>query len=245
MQLWIGSYAFPANAVACTTATRGVQSKSGRVIRRVGSIVCSGTLFGAGQAALTLAEQNLRAALEDDYESLILRMDNGGVSSVNLINNDTLSGVRIVDGPNFGEPSGGEFATIRRFTFTAEAEWITPEGIGALVSFMETVGVQGNGGPGRRWRVPINAAPIRQITTPYTIVRYTHSGQAVGHTSRPEPPQPFFGRDLLVNEAESVTYDHPDPMGTSFINWPVRWNYLGEKSGATGPRVLLNRLPTF
>lgn len=244
MQLWYNGYAFPANAVACTTATRGVPSRSGRIIRRIGTIVCSGTLFGAGQAALTLAEQALRTALNQNYQSLILKMDNGANSSVNLINNSTLSGVRITDGPNFGEATGGEFARIRRFVFTAEAEWVTPDGVGALVSYQETVSVTGNGGPVRRWRVPVNAAPIRQITSPYSIVRYQHSGVAVGHTSRPEPPEPFFGRAILVNEAESVSYDHPEPMGLSFINWPVRWNYQGEK-GIGSNAVLRNRLPLF
>jgi hypothetical protein len=243
VQLWVGNYAFPANACACTMARRvSALSDSGRPLRYVQTFGVQGTLFGAGQAVLAALENGLRAQLAIEYQDIVLKTDAGLASGLFIPSRQSLSGVRILDGPNFMESRGSEYVTTRKFSFTAEAEFMQAGTETALVSFQETMSVTGNGGPVRRWRIPVNAKMIRQTVSPYSVIRYQHAGTAVGHFGQPIPPEPFFGRDLLVNEQENKATEHPKPLGNSFVNWPVRWNYAGESDVYMRP---VHTLPKF
>jgi hypothetical protein len=98
------------------------------------------------------------------------------------------------------------------------------------LSWAQAISTTGNGGPVRRWRVPVNDdyRPIRQRITPYSIIRLVQSGMATGHTSFIDPPAPVWPADLIVNEAEAVTREIGTPLGRSFVGNVTRWNYIFE-----------------
>jgi hypothetical protein len=228
VQLFWGSTPFPVNAAAVTGSVQFVRSGSGRPIESVQRVEVGFTLFGAGQKDLSNQEGVIRAALMTPYQDLILRRDDGGIAGISLINNSSLSGCVVVSGPDFGEAQGSEYVTTRRGRFVVEATYLVPGAQTALVSWTQTVSVLGNGGPRRTWREPVNAAPIRQVVKRQTVIRYTQSGQAVGHLVKPFVPPPIFGRAYLVNESEAVQYGTGEPLGRSWRNWPVSWNYVFE-----------------
>jgi hypothetical protein len=230
MRLWYGSYAFPTNAVEVTSSSRTEFSSFGRPVRYVVTYDCSGVVDGEGQAELTRAEDALRAALLTPYQDLMLKTDSGGNSSAGMISKNSLSGVRLVSGPDFREAQGAEFVTRRTFSFSMQAEYMIRGAENAVISWTETVSITGNGGPRRNWRFPLNTTPIRQEVTKYSLVRATQSGSAVGHTKRPTRPLPIWPL-LMVNEADTKSYEDPESKGQAYINWPVRWSYQFEVGG--------------
>jgi hypothetical protein len=214
VQLQWGSTPFDANGATVESDAQVVQSDSGRPLRWVVQLRCEARYLGTSNADLSAKDELVKAALAEPYRDLILKRNDGGQSSVYLLSRASLSGARIVSGPSFantGEP--GEFTRFRTVRFTAEAEYLLPNTFNALVSYRQAISIQGTGGPTRRTRFPINAAPVRQILTPYSQVVVTQSGAAVGHTRYPTPPAPFLSRDFLVNEAVAITYGEPKPRG--------------------------------
>lgn len=205
------------------------RSASGRVLRHRRSVEVTGPIYGDGQIALSRAEALARQALSVPYQDLVFFADDGTPTSLSLYTRDSLSGVTVVSGPHFDRPDGPDFVNMRTCRFTAEGEFVAPAAAGALVSWQQTMSRQGNGGPSRRWRFPVNAKPIRQIVSPHSLVRVTQSGRAVGHLARPAPAAPLIPREYLVNEADAVTEESPRPVGPgAWVEWPVRWSYSFE-----------------
>lgn len=229
MQLYWGNYAFPVNAAAVTSTLRTFRSQSGRPLRVLMDLRVTATLFGTTQTELTTLENQARSALAQPYKDLVLKQDDGNNSGLRLINRSSVGGVVITDGPNFMDAEGPEYVKTRTLEFTGEAEFILAGvSISALVSFFETVSVLGNGGPVRRWRVPVggdSVEPIRQIVTPRSMIRYTQSGEAVGLTRYPVP-RPIFPTVYLQNENEAIMRRTPSPKGNAWVDWPISWNYI-------------------
>jgi hypothetical protein len=228
MQLWQGNYGFPVNGALVTSRTEVVRSDSGRPLRWRMYLDVEFTLKGSGPAQLSALENAARDALSRPYVDLVLRDDTGIPTSSRLVNADSISGVMVVDGPTFRDGQGPEFVTLRTGRFTAVAEYVFRGAETALVSFTESISVQGNGGPVRNWRLPVNARPIRQEVTPYSIIRYTQQGAAVGHLIPPARQPPYIDPDLLVNEQDAVSRDVGQPLGKAWINPVTRWTYVFE-----------------
>jgi hypothetical protein len=241
MQLSWGNYDFPVNAAEVTSRSRTVFSYTGRPIRYILTYDVLATLFADGQKALSTEEDKLRTALYTPYKNLILKTDAGSASSANLINNKSITGVRLVSGPDFGEAKGGEFVNRRTASFSMEAEYILKGTENAVISWQESVTIVGNGGPDRFWRFPLNANPIRQQKTPYSLITATQQGQATGHTRRPTRPLPMWP-DFLVNPSDTTGGGTPEPKGLAFLNWPIQWAYQFQ-SGITGSMIGFPSLP--
>lgn len=230
MQLWWGRYAFPANAAEVTSRTDTVFSSSGFPLRYNIVYRVLATLDGNGQVELSEEEQALREALSIPYLDLILRTDTGAVSSAALLSRSSVTGARLTSGPNFSEAQGSEFVNRRTCEFEMSAEYVIRGAENAVVSWTETVSIQGNGGPNRVWRFPLNARPIRQVVTPYSLVRATQTGSAVGHLGYPTRPLPIWPQ-YLVNPAEAFSPGTPESRGKGFVNYPLSWSYQFEVGG--------------
>lgn len=245
MQLFLGSYAFPVNGALVTTRTTIERSQSGRPLAWLQSIDVVAFLFpvGAGasnQEKLTNAEGLLRIALSKPYQDLALKTDSGSLTGTCLINAKSISGVVVTDGPNFEDGMTPEYVAIRTARFKAEARYLFSGTADALVNYQESITVTGNGGPIRKWRIPVNAPPIRQETTKYSIIRTVQQGSAIGYTKYPIPPAPIYGTEFLQNETTAVQEQSPTPMGRGWLNYPITWNYVYESSK---PLVGRPRLP--
>lgn len=242
MQLVIGNFSFAANAADVTTRTQVIRSDSGRPLRYLGIMDVTATLFAADQYGCSALEYAVRAALAVPYTFISLRHDNGAASASTLTAANGF-GVVISDGPHFEKSAGPEYVTLRTVRFTAECEYVFRGTANAVVSWHDSVSIQGNGGPARKWRIPLRGRPIRQETTQFTIVRATHTGQGIGHLGYPPVPPCVFGTRYLVNESVAVTRGSPEPRGPSgLVNWPVSWSYTCE---ADVPLIGLPTMPKF
>lgn len=228
MMLVVGRYQFPANAAAVTSRVVGLdRAENGRPLRTTLAIDVTATIFCSGQADAAAKETAVRAALLIPYQDVSLLMDDNRPSALTLLNRTSLSGVVVTSGPDFTEAAGPEYVVCRRLKFSAEATYLVPTQGTGLVSYRDSLTIQGNGLERRNWRFPLNARPIRQVVSPYSLITVTQSGTAVGHLARPTPPAPLWPQ-YLVNEARAITEGDSQPMGNIFVNWPVSWNYVFE-----------------
>ncbi len=197
------------------------------------------TLYGSSQDDVSRKEAAFRAALLVPNQDFVLTTDTGKVSSAAILSKDTASGTRVVS-ISTPEAKGAEFVTRRTIGFTVTAEYHVANTANAVVSWQEAITIVGNGGPRRSWRFPINAPPVRQTLTPYSLVRMTQTGQAVGYQARPIKPNPLYPQ-YIVNDAIQTTIASPERFGNGFVNWPIQWAYTFERGD--GPLVGLPLLP--
>jgi hypothetical protein len=241
MQLkWGTKYTFPVNGVDLASRTQYVEY-DGRPARYVTRVRVAGWLEADTQSDLSNLEATLRTALKYDRQDLKFLSDANATMAASLINSDSISGVRVVDGPNFPGDTGAEYATVRRFDFEVQAEFLVPGTEKAILAWNETISVIGTGGPVKRFRVPINANfLVRQVISPRSIVRATQRGQAIGHTAPPVPPPPRWPDYELVDQRQAADRSTPKRLGRGFVEYPVSWGYVFE---ADVPLVALPSLP--
>lgn len=222
-----GGYKFPLNSAAVASRCNYVRSKSGRPQIKLVRADVRATLYGDTVKELSDLEDKVRAALEKPNLDFKFFDGTGFNVSTSILNRNAL-GIAVVDGPHFLDSMTPEYVTIRTVTFAVEGEYVIKGADAYLVDYQDMIAVIGNGGPSRKWRVPIKGRPIRQVTTEFSIVRGMHQGQAVGLTRYPQAPAPAFGRQYLVNESESVTLLSAEPTMNGFKNFPIAWNYQFE-----------------
>jgi len=243
LQLKFGTYSFPINGCECTSQTGLIRSETGRPIRYRMAIHAKVTLItSGGQAGCTLIENQLRAALLIPYQTLSLLQDDGAPSSMTLNTNNSISGVVITDGPHFPEAMNAEFVNRRTAEFSGEAEFLIQNAANAVLSFHETVAITGNAGPVMSWRQAVNAGPVFQQVYPFSTVRATQTGRAVGHMSYPVPPALLFPEAFLHQERSRTVRESPRRIGPGggLIEYPVSWSYDFE---ANVPLFALPNIP--
>lgn len=224
-----GNFFFPVNQAAVTYRLNTERGENRRELRRVFTVNCRATLDGSTQAELTIAENLCKIALAQPFQDFVLRQDNGSPSGIQLINATSLSGCRIIDGPNFPEALSPEYVNARTVEFTVEAVYLVPGAENAILAWQETISVQGSGGPGYVMRRPINTEPFPQQVSPSTPIITTQRGSAVGHMSEPRYPEPMFGRVIQYGyydaEAEVKDKGSPKALGRAWIEYPINWSY--------------------
>lgn len=235
MRIVYGNTFFPVSGSTCSTRTEIVRSANGRPIRYRVYLDCEASYIappGQGTAALSVWENTVRAALAVPYQNLYLADDNGLATAARLTNSDSISGVVITDGPHFPERVTPEWVKVRTVRFSGVAEYVLRGTENIPLSWQQSVSVTGNGGPTRRWRVPVNDRfkPVRQRITPFSIIRLVQSGVATGHLVYPPAPAMLWPADLLVNEEEAVTQESGQPLGRAFVGNVTRWNYKFENT---------------
>jgi len=210
-------------------------------LREQATITIHATLDGDGQAELTAAELACRVALRQQFQNLILFQDSGQQSGTRLINNQSLSGVQIIDGPHFNEVTNGEYVNSRTVDFTAQCEVVLPGAANAIVSWEESVSISGDGSPQYVWRWPVNAEGFPQMTSPHSLITTTQSGRAIGHTDYPSNPEPMFGRNprggIYRGDKSSLRPSSPEAMGKGWVNFPIEWAYVYESTRLLGGQI--------
>lgn len=225
MRFSYGGYSWAANSVTINSTTTPVL-EDGRPLMYTIRHDVEGCLEADGQAACAAIETAMRTALGRPYQDAVLRLDSGADSPVKLQNSASISGVRVVAGPVFDNRYGGaEYATARGFQVSFEATFIPPSAVNSLVSWKETVIITGTGGPEYSWRRPVNARPIRQIVRPFSTVRATQTGIAVGLTRYPVPPAPLWPLYEMVHLRRVRQLETPERVGQGFIRFPCAWGY--------------------
>lgn len=228
MQTKYGTYSFDANSTLLSASARTMFNRGGQPYSLLRSFTVSGYLSASGQAAITQAENALKTALAVPFRDLVLCHDDGSVSSEALLNAGSITGVKVTQGPTFSTTMGPEFATLRSFSFTAEAEYPLAGTANLLLDFQETLSFSG-GGPLYAMRRAINGPPQRQLVYPATEYRCTQQGMAVGYAAYPAVPGPKF--PAALREAPMVARKAPQRMGNGYQGHEVSWRYEHESAG--------------
>lgn len=228
MQLKYGSYPFDSNTTLLSTQIFPQVNRGGQIYSQRKRFTIQGYLAGDGQAELTLKENALKTALARPYQDLLFLKDDGSASSEVLLNATSITGVLVTDGPHFQTTQGPEYATLRTFTFTAEAEYPVPEGSNYLLDFNETLSFEG-GGPLYIHRRAINGPPQKQLVYPATEYKVTQTGRAIGYRAYPTPPAPKF--PFALKESPKIDRGAPERKGNGYQGYEVTWTYVFESAG--------------
>ena len=226
MQVKYGTYGFPANGVKVAFSQQTQINAGGQPYEVTKRLDLDGYLEGDGQAALVQAASALATALAVPYQDLVLYTDAGSPTDCKLLNASSTTGVVVTD-LQFPDSIGGEYATFRRFTMSAEASYPVTDSMSLLVSFSERLSFSG-GGPIYRHRMAVNGRPQKQLVYPFSIFKVTQEGQAVGFRKRPTPPGPIWPNALM--EAPDRTIDAPQRRGKGYTDFAVSWRYNFESA---------------
>lgn len=239
MQLRVGTYSFTVNSVRVQTS-RSVEFTGplqNIPIREKHTLTADGWLYGDGadataiQLDLTNKTAALRLGLAQRNQDIILYRDDGGMSATFLRSAGSITGIKVVSGPDFDTtPSGNDYANERHFRFVAEAVYPSGYFLGSnVIDFHEHVSISG-GLPKFLVKPCINAAPQKQLLYPMTPWVATQSGSAIGWLDYPNPINPLWpdalnGRTIDRDEPQYAGPLAPAPRYTHF---PVRWSYQFE-----------------
>lgn len=221
MQLKWGTYAFDSNSAKIAFALQTLINAGGQPYAQTKRIDVDGFLAADGQAAIQIAASALATALARPYQDLVLYRDDGTASDTALYNAPSTTGV-VIQGLAFPDSRGGEYATFRRFTFFAEAEYPITNSVGLLMSFREKLSFSG-GGPIYRHRMALNGKPQKQMVYADSIYKATQDGEAVGYLSRPNVQPPIWPDALM--QSPDVDMESPQRRGRLYTDFRVTWRY--------------------
>lgn len=222
MQLKWGSYSFDENATVVGVKQETLINEGGQPYAVRVTAECQGYLSGSSQSDLTSAETSLRNALARSRQDLILYRDDGSSSGVALRSAGSITGTRVVRGPDFPGTQGPEYATERAFTFAVEAEYPLAGSQLLLLSWTETLSFSG-GGPLYIVKPALVGPPQRQLLYAQTPYQATQSGEAVGYLAYPNPAQPVWPASL--RQAPRVQRRAPRRRGNGYEEYAVAWEY--------------------
>ncbi len=222
MILRYGSYAWNSNSVKIDSQVQAMMSSGIKYGYKM-ILQVTGFLEGDGQADLTDKSNAMFNAVTPQGYDLVLYQDSGAFSATGVLATASASSVTITQGPNFSH-TPGEYATVRYFSFTAEAEFIDASiARNITVSFKETLSFVG-GGPMYIMKRAINGPPQRQLVYPSTEFVVVQSGQAVGLLDYPRFPSAMF--PFAENEAaRRIDLTGPDKDAKLYKNFTVSWMY--------------------
>lgn len=227
MQLKWGSYAFDAGSVEVISSQETMLNDAKIPYSFKRTMEVRGYLNGDGQTALSTATSALQTALARPFQDLILYQDDNSPSATLLRNRDALGGVVITRGPTFAETQqGSEYTTVRRFSFTAEAEYQIEGTGGILISFTERMTYSG-GGPLYVMRRALNGPPQRQKVYEHTEYVVVQTGEAVGYRGYPALPPSRW--PSWLKESPVVARTTPMRVGQAgYKNYKIMWEYRHE-----------------
>lgn len=219
-----GSYQFANNAIVVASEVKTMMNSGGQPYAHQYTFKVKGYLGAAGdtQATITQKMSALHTALQRPYQNFIFRQDSGSPSATFLLNNTSVTGAVVIDGPNFAESRGAEYSSQREFDFTVRAEYALTGTANLLLNFSERLSFHGTG-PRFVVKEAVIGLPQKQQVREHTVSYATQSGSAEGYTKYPNVPPPLWPTDLT--EAPHIEYTSPDRMGRAYQCWRVSWNY--------------------
>lgn len=231
MQLMFGSYAWPAGGVKVTSSRKPILNAAGIPYTFDDAIECEGYIEGTGQNDLSTKQSALEAALRLRDKDLVFLCDDGSRSATCLLTANSITGVRITDGPHFQDVNGPEYVSQRKFKFTAEADY-RYEGVNrtTLIDWSETLTFSG-GGPLYITKPGLVGLPQRQMVYERTPCLAKQKGYAIGFggdtaPAFPEPAAPIW--PFALKTSPDATYTHPKRKGGKYTDWKIEWEYTFE-----------------
>lgn len=233
-----GSHAHDAGEVDVQTTRQAIRGRRGFVESIRTTMQLAGKLHADSATELTTKIRQLEAAYVDGKDATLFHADGTTPTAHRLINSQSLGGVRVVSGPNWGPGEGAEYTTYRSYTITLEADVAQLDQ--NVIDFEETVITTGSGGPRMIWVETLLGSPKPQIVNQRTITRTVQSGTATGLLLYPSPPGPLFPGFLDQPNVRIQRYS-PRRVRGSFRDFRISWSYPFIFGGAPLP-ALPNRL---
>jgi len=144
------------------------------------------------------------------------------------LNTGSITGVIVTKGPDFTTTQGPEYATIRSFTFTAEAEYPLASTSNYLLNYNGTLTFWG-GGPIYAHRLAINGPPQKQLIYPASVYHCVQQGSAIGYRAYGDPAAHWL--PSAMKEATIITKKGPTRKGNGYQGFEVTWSYDFESAG--------------
>lgn len=224
-----GTFSHADEEVAATLATRVVYTPRGFPDREIKTMTVSGTLIDSTQAGMTTKIQNLQSAYSNQGQDARLLDDSSNATPLQLIDGNTLSGVRVV---SVEFPEGERpYSNRNPYRIVLEGDFEPIDGTESLFDFREQVEMIGTGGPMKVLVPLVTGPPDEQVVQNVTIVRATQRGSSVGRGFYPNWPAPLYPSNELVHLRNRSRLS-PTRNGLQFTRFTTRWSYVFEFSSA-------------
>lgn len=222
-----GGFDFADNEVNLVTLSKQTRySSRNRRMQRIATLTCEGELIYSDTATIITHIQSAESALSQDGRDF--RYTVGGTLAHSLLNAGSASGVKVL---HYSFPKGdpAQLSTTRTFRFTLQATYDDVED--DLVSWTDTVSIQGTGGP-KFFIVDTVTVPVAILVSTNSAVYYTRTGAAVGYTDYPVAPgPPTVGLEFGWRRNVARTSGRQTGSGIRFFT--TRWSYYTGNDPAT------------
>ena len=238
MYLKYGAYTHANHECSLVVARTPRFNDGGQQVAVVERWEIAGFIQAASQAALTTALSALASAYALNGQDATLLLDDGVTPTHHqIINANTLGGVRVVQAPSFPQGRGAEYSTFRSYTITLEAEIPVSGASSLLVFFEEALSFKG-GGPRFVHLQTLTGSPQKQIVAASTPFTATQQGRSIGYASYPTIPAPLWPSSEHVDQRD-IAYKSPKRSGPTgspqYSEYEVSWSYhFEDASSLTG-----------
>ena len=229
-----GSYQHAQDEVGIRITERDIFDTFGRRMGAVKDWDILGVVHGDTQPEITTALATLESAYANDYQDLVLYLNDGTTATRHqLLNSECFGGTHRI---GFGYISGPwkmrtEYANQR--TFWAKIRGETRVGSGQY-SWREAVQIRGTGAPLWRYMPQLNGAPVAQILQTQTPFYYVQEGAAIGRGNYIAPPGPLYP-GIEHAEQRLIQYCTPKQMRVGGNElYLTTWRYVMEATVSAG-----------
>ncbi|MGD9645215.1 MAG: hypothetical protein AB7U73_05850 [Pirellulales bacterium] len=230
-----GDYAHPLGEAAISIAARPHFNPRGRHDATLARWEISGVLRADTPAELTTAINALRDAYAVAGEDLGLYLADGTTpTSHALASADTLGGTRVVEGPDFPESRGSEYALYRSYRVVVEGLLPLTDATLELVLREESITLVG-GGPRFVYLQTLAGPPRRQLVAEQTPYRAEQAGRAIGRSAYPAANAPLWPDDEHVDRRQIVRRTPrvvASAAATTYTDYEIAWQYEFESDAA-------------
>lgn len=225
-----GPYQHDDNSVAFSLSRTAKLDSGGVPYGYTETYKLSGRLQADTQAEITAAIDALKAAYSVQFQDLVLYDNSGNVTSHALLNNNTLGGVKVVEGPSFPNSMGAEYSTYRNYEIVVAADTpLTGQGNNSVTDWNESLTFIGTGGPRAVWQPMITGTPLRQQVSELTTIKAIQRGTAVGFADYISFAAPLFPIEYEHQDQRVWERSTPQYMGNGVKRYyPCNWTYLFE-----------------
>lgn len=217
-----GTYSFDPGAVQARMGIQAVRNAGGQITSTIQSIQVTGYLSGTSSSDLTQKSNSLYSAIIQPGLDLAMYDGNNALTALKLLSSLSITGTRLSQPLQFSGTAGNEYVNSRYFSFAMEAEYPFASAAAFLMSFHETLNVEG-GGPIYVYRPSLDVAPQKQLVYLSTTYRATQQGEAIGYRSYPAVPGPIFPAALM--KSPNISFGSPERRGLGYQNFRVTWHY--------------------
>lgn len=194
-------------------------SPRGRRVQQILTFYVQGEIQGTGSTLLTACNTFLNQ-FQNDYGDLVLTMDDGSQTPHQMLNSQSVSGVRIMH-RSWSRGDAAELATKRTYSFQAQS--VIDDCEDDLVYATERFRYIGNCGPRFNY-IDTYFGPFffqTAIATAQTVLQY---GSAIGYSTTPAPSGCIFP-EWEHQEQREIEYDSGQSQGQGQRFFETRWTY--------------------